>query len=159
MTTPAVREHQSPLEDALLDVHTTLAELLVAADEQHAAVVARDRDRLESVTRQQERLSARLARAESRRIELLAGESLAAKLASLPPTAAARAKTVGNSITTQVKLLKERQAHTASLLQQSIDLTGQALLFLQRLVAPPAQVYGARGLTVSRQSLMLDSRA
>ena len=67
MTSPAVREHQSPLEEALVNVHTALAELLVAADEQHAAVVAHDRDRLEGVTRQQERLSARLARAESRR--------------------------------------------------------------------------------------------
>src|SRR5438477_263420 len=82
-------------------VHATLAELLVAADEQNAAVVAHDRDRLESVTRQQERLSARLARAESRRIELLAGEPLAAKLVALPPTAAVRTRMLGESIATQ----------------------------------------------------------
>ena len=68
MTTPAVREHQSPLEVVLLDVHATLADLLVAADEQHAAVVDHDRDRLENVTRQQEQLSVRLARAEAKRL-------------------------------------------------------------------------------------------
>src|SRR6266700_5283587 len=112
MTTPAVREHQSPLEEALVNLHATLAELLVAADEQHAAVVAHDRDRLESVTRQQERLSARLARAESRRIELLAGEPLAAKLVALPPPAAVRTRMLGESIATQVTQLKERQTHT-----------------------------------------------
>jgi hypothetical protein len=44
MTTPAVREPESPLEAVLLDVDAILADLLVAADEQHAAVVAGDRE-------------------------------------------------------------------------------------------------------------------
>ena len=73
MMTPVVREDQSPLEAALLDVDATLAELLAAADEQHAAVVAGDRQRLERVTGLQERLSSRLERAERRRLEHLGG--------------------------------------------------------------------------------------
>src|SRR5919202_710887 len=113
MTTPAVREHQSPLEAALLDVHTTLADLLVAADEQHAAVVERDRERLESVTRQQERLSARLARAEAKRLDALGGASLRETLASVPREGAARLEGVADAIATQVIQLKERQARTA----------------------------------------------
>jgi hypothetical protein len=56
MTPPAVHESQSSLEAALLDVDATLADLLIAADEQHAAVVAVDFERLESVTRLQKAL-------------------------------------------------------------------------------------------------------
>src|ERR687886_723289 len=123
MTAPAVPDQQSPLESALLDVHATLADLLVAADEQYAAVVARDHARLESVTRQQERLSARLARADS------------------------------------VRELKQRQARTAGLLEQSIDLAAQTLTFLQRLLTGQPAVYGARGLAPGRQSLLVDGRA
>ncbi len=114
MTNPAVREHQSPLEAALLDVYATLAALLVASDEQYAALVARDHARLESVTRQQERLSSRLERAEAKR---------------------------------------------ANLLDQSIDLVGNTLNFLQRLVTVQSPAYGARGLAQSRQSLLVDGRA
>src|SRR3712207_853727 len=84
MTTPADRNHQSPLEAALLDVHATLRELIVAADEQYAAVVERDRERLESVTRRQERLAARLARAERARVTALDGRSFQAALVGLP---------------------------------------------------------------------------
>jgi flagellar biosynthesis/type III secretory pathway chaperone len=154
MKTPAVREDQSPLEAALLDVHATLADLLVAADEQHAAVVERDRDRLESVTRQQERLSARLARAEATRLKLLGGVPLADAVTALPAGQALSA-----SIGIKVRQLKQRQAQTASLLEQSIDLASQTLNFLQRLVTPPSAAYGARGIAAPRQSVLVDSRA
>ena len=71
----AERTHTS-LEQALLDVQTTLADLLAAADQQHQAVAAGDRERLESVTRRQERLSAQLQRAERQRLSLLDGRPL-----------------------------------------------------------------------------------
>jgi flagellar biosynthesis/type III secretory pathway chaperone len=154
MTTPAVREHQSPLEAALREVHATLADLLIAADEQHAAVVERDRDRLESVTRQQEHLSAQLARAEAKRLDVLGGVPLAEAVKTLP-----EGHTLSASITTQVTHLKERQAQTAGLLQQSIDLATHTLNFLQRLVTPPSASYGARGIAAPRQSVLVDSRA
>src|ERR1700739_4165368 len=98
MPAPAATVIQSPLEAALSDVHATLAELLQAADEQHAAVVARDRNRIESVTRQQERLSARLARAEARRIELLGGNSLSDVIARLEEPRATRVKVLRDEI-------------------------------------------------------------
>jgi flagellar biosynthesis/type III secretory pathway chaperone len=154
MTTPAARDNQSPLEAVLVDVHTTLAELLVAADEQYAAVVARDHERLESVTRQQERLSARLARAEAMRQMVLNGETLASAASASPHTRELHA-----SIATAVGLLRRRQAQTASLLEQSIKMTGQTLMFLQRLVCDPDPVYGARGVSVQRPSVLVDSRA
>src|SRR6476661_934951 len=96
--TPPVRDPQSPLEAVLLDVDATLADLLVAADEQHAAVVAGDRERLEAVTRVQEALSSRLERAERKRLELLAGTSLSAALADLPADAAERLGSLSGSI-------------------------------------------------------------
>ena len=159
MTTPAVREHQSPLEAALLDVHTTLADLLVAADEQHAAIVERDRERLENVTRQQERLSARLARAEAKRLEALGGASLRETLTGVPREGAARLEGVADAIATQVIQLKERQARTASLIEHAMDLADQTLTFLQRLVAPATPVYGARTAPVARGSLLVDGHA
>src|ERR1700716_1884387 len=85
MTPPAARNHQSPLETVLLDVHTALADLLVASDEQYAAVVARDLERLESITCQQEGLAARLEQAEAKRVELLSGESLLSAAAASEP--------------------------------------------------------------------------
>jgi len=159
MTTPAVRNQDSPLESALLDVHATLADLLVAADEQYAAVVARDHERLESVTRQQERLSARLARAEARRLELLAGTHLIDAVSALPASAAARANAVRHSIADSVQELKQRQARTAGLLEQSIDVAAQTLTFLQRLLTGQPGVYGARGFAPSRRSVLVDGRA
>ena len=84
MMTPAVREDQSPLEAVLLDVQATLADLLVAADEQHAAVVADDRGRLEAVTRLQERLSSRLEPCRTQAPGFLGGQTLADALAELP---------------------------------------------------------------------------
>ena len=159
MTNPAVREHQSPLEAALLDVHATLAALLVASDEQYAALVARDHVRLESVTRQQERLSSRLARAEARRLEVLGGTPLLTSIALLPADQAIRAKSVSNAIAMAVKQLKDQQNHAANLLEQSIDLVGNTLNFLQRLVTVQSPAYGVRGVAQSRQSLLVDGRA
>jgi hypothetical protein len=159
MTTSAVRTHQSPLEATLLDVQATLADLLVAADEQHAAVVERDRDRLETVTRQQERLSSRLARAEAKRLELLDGEPLPSALARLAGDEATRTRALSESIGSAVRQLQERHARTASLLQMSIDLAEQSLMFVQRLVSEPTPVYGAGGRRASQQSLMVDGRA
>jgi flagellar biosynthesis/type III secretory pathway chaperone len=154
MTAPETTVDRSPLEAALIDVQTTLADLLVAADEQYAAIVERDRERLESVTRQQERLSARLANAEARRVAALGGLSLNEAVKGQP-----RLATLADSIGNAVRLLKTKQTQTASLLQQSIELTDQTLKFLHRLVTPPATVYGTRGMAVARQSVLVDSRA
>src|SRR6266581_2740123 len=159
MTNPAVREHQSPLEAALLDVYSTLAALLVASDEQYAALVARDHARLESVTRQQERLSSRLERAEAKRLEFLGGTPLLTAIALLPADQAICAKSVSDAIAMAVKQLKNRQNHAANLLDQSIDLVGNTLNFLQRLVTVQSPAYGARGLAQSRQSILVDGRA
>src|ERR1700704_5552254 len=98
MTNPAVRENQSPLEAALLDVHATLAALLVASDEQYAALVARDHARLESVTRQQERLSSRLERAGAKRLEGLGGTPLLSAIALQPADQASRVKSLSDAI-------------------------------------------------------------
>jgi flagellar biosynthesis/type III secretory pathway chaperone len=159
MTTSAVSTQQSPLEATLLDVQATLADLLVAADEQHAAVAERDHDRLETVTRQQERLSSRLARAEAKRLELLNGEPLPSALAKLAGDEATRTMALSDSIRTAVKQLQERHARTANLLQMSIDLAEQSLVFMQRLLAEPTPAYGARGRRAPQQSLMVDGRA
>jgi len=154
MTTPAARAHQSPLEDVLLDVHATLAELLVAADEQYAAVAARDHERLESVTRQQERLGARLARAEATRRSVLNGEAFDAAVAKSPGT-----EQLHTSIASSVRILKQKQAQTTSLLERSIAMTSHTLTFLQRLVAPEVPTYGVRPTAMLRQSLLVDGRA
>jgi flagellar biosynthesis/type III secretory pathway chaperone len=156
---PAETAIQSPLEAALLDVQSTLADLLVAADEQYAAVVARDHVRLEGVTRQQERLSVRLARAEARRLELLAGSPLLEAVSTLPEAEAARAEVLRQSIATAVQELKRRHARTAGLLARSIELSKQTLDFLQRLVTGPAPAYGARGIALARHSVLVDTRA
>ncbi len=159
MNAPAVPVSQSRLEAALLDVQSTLAELLVASDEQYAAVVARDHQRLERVTRQQERLSTRLARAEARRLEILGGRQLVEAIGALPARDAARAESLSRAIAEAVIDLKGRHARTADLLDQSLQLAGQTLTFLQRLVTSPSPVYGARGRATARTSVLLDSRA
>jgi flagellar biosynthesis/type III secretory pathway chaperone len=159
MTAPAVPDQQSPLESALLDVHATLADLLVAADEQYAAVVARDHERLESVTRQQERLSARLGRAEARRLELLGGAPLSTRVQELPKHEAVRVEAVHRSIGSSVAQLKERHSRAARLLEHSIEITNQTIGFLHRLVAPAAPAYGVPATATQRISLLLDSRA
>jgi hypothetical protein len=109
------------------------------------------------VTRQQERLSARLARAEARRIELTGGAPLSAAIDTLP----APMQALSASIRETVGELKHKQAATASLLQQSIELTDHTLTFLQRLVTPQVPVYGARGAASAHRqtSMLVDSRA
>jgi flagellar biosynthesis/type III secretory pathway chaperone len=159
MTTPASRADQSPLEAVLREVHATLVELLLAADEQYSAVAARDRDRIESVTRQQERLSARLARAEARRMELLNGSSLAEAISQLSEMDAARVGMLRDAIATAVRELKMRQNRTAQLLARSIELGKQTLDFLHRLVTSPSPAYDVRGVSTVHQSVLLDSRA
>jgi flagellar biosynthesis/type III secretory pathway chaperone len=158
MTASATHE-TSPLEAALLDVDAALVDLLVAADEQHAAVVAGDRARLESVTRTQEVLSSRLQRAERKRLDLLAGTSLAAALADLPSDQAERLGTLSGSIADAVRELQPRHARNATLLERSAQLAGQTVLFLQRVASPPSPSYGANGRRAPQQSLLVDRRA
>jgi flagellar biosynthesis/type III secretory pathway chaperone len=159
-THPATRE-QTPLEQVLLDVHATLADLLDAADEQHQAVLVGDRERLESVTRRQERLAARLQRAETQRLSLLEGRMLDEAVSELPTTDAARVESLVNGISDSVKRLRERQAANASLLERSMELAGQTVQFLQRLLSGQDEnpAYTTRGLLSPRQSLLVDSRA
>jgi len=156
MNAPAVRDHPSPLEAALVDVHATLTELLAAADAQYEAVVARDRQRLEDVTRQQERLASRLERAERKRQEVLADRTLDVALVAEPAHVATLAQTIGSA----VRELQASHTRTANLIQKSIEVNGQTIQFLQRLVGastPPA--YGSRGAQAARQSVLVDSRA
>jgi flagellar biosynthesis/type III secretory pathway chaperone len=159
MTPSVVRELYSPLEGVLHDVDAILADLLVAADEQHAAVVAGDRERLEGVTRLQEALSSRLERAERKRLELLAGRSLAAVVADLPADQAAPLGILSRSIAAAVSELQPRHARNGTLLQRSAELAGQTVLFLQRVASPPSPSYGARGRRAPQQSMLVDGRA
>jgi flagellar biosynthesis/type III secretory pathway chaperone len=159
MSTPAVRDHQSPLETALLDVHATLGELLVAADEQYTAVADRDRERLESVTRRQEQLSVRLERAERQRINALNGASLRSIITSLPANRGRRVLAVQVAIARSVRELQQRNARAASLLERSIELTSQTLQFLHRLASPEVPTYGSRSLASARRSVLVDGRA
>jgi flagellar biosynthesis/type III secretory pathway chaperone len=160
MTAPAPATTQSPLEAALHDVHATLTLLLAAADEQYAAVAADDRARIDSVTRQQERLSARLARAEAQRIHLTRDASNAADWsANLPREVAARVDELKTSIALAVRELKVRQAQTAGLLTDKIDLASNTLNFLRRLVTQPAPTYTGRGMNTNGHSVLVDSRA
>ena len=138
------------LEAALHEVHATLAELLVAADEQYSAVAAGDREQLEAVTRKQERLAARLARAERHRLEILGDRAL---------TDTVGVEELVTAIATSVRELKARQTRTAQLLSRTIDITRQTLDFIQRLVTVSPPVYGNRGAGVTQQSLLVDSRA
>lgn len=159
MSATAVRPEPAALEAAMLDVQSTLAELLLAADEQYAAVVARDHERLEAVTRQQERLAARLARAEARRMEVLGGVPLTDAVATAEADDFGHLEGLCQSVAAAVRELKRRQAQNASLLEQSIELTGQTLSFLHRLVTTPSPAYGARGYAVQSPSVLVDSRA
>jgi flagellar biosynthesis/type III secretory pathway chaperone len=156
----AEREH-TPLEQALLDVHATLADLLAAADDQHQAVATRDRERLESVTRRQERLSAKLQRAERQRLRLLNGRPLQEALSELPAPQADRLSGLAGSIAQSIEQLRERQAATAWLLERSSEIAGQTIQFLQRLVTGQnqAHAYTARGQMAASHSLLVDSRA
>ncbi len=149
-----MRDHQSPLEVALVDVNATLTELLAAADAQYEAVVERDRERLEGVTRLQERLAVRLERAEQRRTAALGDQPLSVAVATQPHLA-----TLAHQISTAVRELQARNARTQNLLEQAAQLNAQTVQFLQRLVGVSAPAYSARGATASRQSVLLDSRA
>jgi flagellar biosynthesis/type III secretory pathway chaperone len=159
MTTPAVLESQSPLEAVLLDVDAILADLLAAADEQYAAVVAGDREHLEYVTRLQEALSSRLQRAEGKRLNLLAGQSLEDAFAEMPAAQAERVGSLSRSIADAVRELQPRHARNGNLLARSAELAGQTVLFLQRVASPPSPSYGANGRRAPQQSLLVDRRA
>jgi flagellar biosynthesis/type III secretory pathway chaperone len=156
MNAPAIA-NQSPLEVALHEVQATLAQLVLAADEQYAAVAANDRLWLDSVTRQQERLSARLARAEATRLQLLGQTS--DWTAGLPRESANRVLNLKAGIAAAVLELKTRQAQTAALLKQQIDLAGQTINFLRRLVTQPNPTYSQQGMLAIRQSVLVDGRA
>ena len=151
---PRLATHDSDLGAALREVHATLAELVVAADEQYNSVSDGDRERLEAVTSKQERLSARLARAEQQRLAALGNRTLS-------EIAAERADVdeLRNAIAVSVAELKQRQVQTARLLTRTIDLTRQTLDFIQRIVTVAPPVYGNRGVGGSQQSLLVDSRA
>src|SRR4029453_6069552 len=133
MNASAIRDAQSTLELALIDVHATLTDLLAAADEQYQAIVARDHARLESVTRLQERLSTRLERAERLRNEALAGRPLKVAIVDLPREDALRSAKLVRGIGLAVKGLQSRNTQTASLLESSLELGPQTIQFLQRL--------------------------
>jgi hypothetical protein len=159
MTTLAIREDKSPLEAVLLDIDATLADLLVTAGTQHAAVVADDRGRLEAVTRLQKRLSARLGNAEHQRLELLSGRSLADGFADLPADQAERLGGLSKSIGQAIRELQPLQARNASLLERSAELAGETVTFLQHLLSPGSPDYGAHGRPAAQHSLLVDSRA
>jgi flagellar biosynthesis/type III secretory pathway chaperone len=154
MHAPAQRDHQSPLEAAMVDVQLTLTELLAAADEQYAAVAERDRTRIEDVTRVQERLSARLERAERLRVAALEGSPIQAVIAS-----EARLTRLSDAIASAVRDLQAKNARNASLIQRSAELNAQSIQFLQRLVSAEAPAYGTRGQAPARHSVLVDSRA
>ena len=55
--------------------------------------------------------------------------------------------------------LREQHARNAALLQRSLELTGQTLQFLQRLVLGQPPTYSPSGLAGMSHSLVLDGRA
>jgi hypothetical protein len=158
MNAPATTGHPSSFEAVLHEVQATLAQLLVAADEQHAALAANDRAWLEGVTQQQERLSARLARAEARRIELV-GHSTADWTNGLPADAAQRVLELKTSIGESVLELKAKQALAAGLLEDKLELASETIDFLRRLVTQPHPTYSGRGKVTAGHSVLVDSRA
>jgi flagellar biosynthesis/type III secretory pathway chaperone len=150
----------TPLETALLDVHSTLSELLVAADDQYAAVAERDRDRLEGVTRRQEQLAARLERAERQRVAVLDGSPMRAAIRVLPQEQARRVAALHVAIARNVRQLQQRNARASNLLAKSIALTSANLQFLHRLAAPTQPTYGTKGgVQATGRSVLVDSRA
>jgi flagellar biosynthesis/type III secretory pathway chaperone len=158
MNAPATAANQSPLEAALHEVHATLAELLLAASEQYAAVAARDRDWLERVTRQQEQLSVRLRRAERQRLAALNGVPLPQAIAALPRPDATRVEALRVTIAASVEELRKQQIRSSMLLERSLQLGKQTLDFLQRLLTPQT-AYDARGYAAQRRSVLLDGHA
>jgi flagellar biosynthesis/type III secretory pathway chaperone len=158
MNAPAPAANQSALESALHEVHAMLSELLVAADEQYAAVAAHDREWVERVTRRQEQLSARLRHAEAKRLKALEGAPLVEAIAALPPPEASRAEALRAGIAGSVVELQKRQQRSSRLLERSIELGKQTLDFVQRLMAPQT-AYDARGYAAPRRSVLLDGHA
>jgi hypothetical protein len=154
----ADRTHTA-LEAALHDVHATLVDVLAAADEQYAAVVAGDRIGLEAITQRQERLSTRLGRAEATRLDLLRGASLNDVLATLPAERTASLSTTAELIRAQVEEVRARHARTADLLRKGAELAAQTVQFLQKLATAQAESYSPTGSRVAGQSLLVDSRA
>jgi flagellar biosynthesis/type III secretory pathway chaperone len=146
------------LEATLHEVHATLSALLVAADEQYAAVAAHQRDRIERVTRQQEQLSGRLRRAERTRLEILKGLPLSDGIAGLPEAEASRVEALRTAIAGLVEQLQKQQTRTSRLLARRIELGKQTLDFVQSLVMPRA-AYDPRGYAAPRRSVLLDGHA
>jgi flagellar biosynthesis/type III secretory pathway chaperone len=159
MSAPASRTPHSPLQTVLRDVHATLGELLLAADEQYTAAAAGDHHRLEAITGRQERLAAQLERFERQRLALLAGRPLQQAIAELPRHEAQQASTLNSQIGQAVRELQRRHARSASLLRRSAELANQTLEFVQRLVCADPQAYGRAGRRRPAGSLLVDSRA
>ena len=159
MSAPASRPPHAPLQAVLRDVHATLGELLLAADEQYAAAAAGDHHRLEIVTGRQERLAAQLERSERKRLALLAGRPLSQVIADLPSPEAQQASTLSAQIGQTVRELEQRHARSASLLRRSAELANQTLEFFQRLVCAEPQAYSRAGRRRPAGSLLVDSRA
>ena len=160
MTAPARSEPQTPLEAALLDVQAALADLLAAAAEQRAALEAGDREQLDRITQKQERLTARLEQAERRRITCMSTPDLAHTIAQLPAEQGRRISGLMQTIREAVADLRHQHDRNAALIQRSLELAGQTLQFIQRLMGTSAPTYGTprRGLVVG-QSMLVDSRA
>jgi flagellar biosynthesis/type III secretory pathway chaperone len=156
---PVAANDLSTLEAALRDVHATLTELLGAADAQRAALETGDRARLEAITQQQERLTARLEQAERRRLAAMPAGSLGETLASLRGEPRERIARLTAAIRQEVFDLRQCHARNAALLERSIDLAGQTIQYLQRLVLVEAQTYGTQGAPMLSASRLVDSRA
>lgn len=159
MSASATRTPHSPLYAVLRDVHATLGELLLAADEQYATAAAGDWRRLERVTARQERLAAQLERFERQRLELLAGRPLSQAIAGLPGDEAAQAAALNASIARDVRQLQQRHARGAGLLKRSAELANQTIEFVQRIVCAQPPAYDRAGLRRHAQSLLVDRRA
>jgi hypothetical protein len=63
------------------------------------------------------------------------------------------------SIGESVLELKTKQALSASLLEDQLELTSQTINFLRRLVTQPHPTYSGRGQVSARQSVLVDGRA
>jgi flagellar biosynthesis/type III secretory pathway chaperone len=156
---PVAAHDLTTLEAALRDVHATLTELLGAAEAQRAALETGDRARLEAITQQQERLTARLEQAERRRLDAMPAGSVGETLASLRGEPGERIARLTAAIGQAVLDLRQRHARNAALLERSIDLAGQTIQYLQRLVMAETQTYGTHSATLLSASRLVDSRA
>ena len=158
MTAPVRSELQMPLEAALLGVQAALADLLAAAAEQRAALEAGDRERLDRVTQEQERLTARLEQAERRRMACMP-INLQDSLAVLPVDHGRRVDSLMLGIREAVAELRAQHERNAALIQRSLELAGQTLQFIQRLMGVSAPTYGTPQRIAVGRSMLVDSRA